>query len=436
MSRARASEEIVDNIREIAEGEKALPAVTFGTHIDLSAHLNPEEKYLLVLSKVITGSNTCTAIYRHSDGSFLVANNDKEPRNFEAVRGILGRYAEGRDISAARAAFSEIDKTIYFPRSEETSVTRAGPSRAAYGKASAVPPSTSLPEKFNQDVDFLLRDFELIGRRFVGNARFVSSDTVHAEMQLLPMVMSDRSTNEPAIMTSKLMCYPCHTTIEALSEVTGRPIKTAGTHGKTYLGWRRIPIVSDNSSLQGAFETRFLEKTSSKVAEVRSIRAKGGEAGKAVAAPVVDAEGFEAVARATRKERVVISTSAVMERGAEKKLKDESKLLWSNDDRLRSGIVGSIPHQGLPPRGHGSTGDIGRPIIGAVQGGAVFIPPPEELSGRPPRPTVPLMTEAHHVSVSGLRPGYTPPPRAAGPRGAPRPTSRGGHGGGGRGGHA
>lgn len=229
MSRTRSdvlSQEdmLISNISEIVELEREITSktgsdipYTTSEHIDLSGSLSPEQKYLLVLSKIITGNDTCTGIYKDSNNFFYVANNNRDSSNFIAVKEILTKFSDNQEYASATKAFSSIQKTIYSSRTSARD--RAKPK-----------PSENTSDKFNEDITFLLERFEPFGRNFIQSSDFIRSKAEHAEMQLLPIVVEDEANKNPAIITSKLVCSPCHNTVNLLQELIGKEIKTVGMH--------------------------------------------------------------------------------------------------------------------------------------------------------------------------------------------------------------
>lgn len=57
--------------------------------VDHSKDLNGKERYLLSLSKIIAGDDTCAAIYETVDEGLLISNNTGNATRYEKVVSIL-----------------------------------------------------------------------------------------------------------------------------------------------------------------------------------------------------------------------------------------------------------------------------------------------------------------------------------------------------------
>lgn len=210
-------------------------------HIDNASYLSVNEKYLLHMSKVLTGKDTCVAIYPNSEEGFLVANNTNDNRHFESVMAIMRRFSHDGNRQAAEA---ELVRLLHRSPAYISGEDRSGKSSAESLLSGA---KQQMPNEANimQDVGIILDGFDVCGgREFVERARFIGDPAgeMHAEMRLLPTVVRDAKGKEgfdPVIITSKLMCNPCDIAIGVVNTDPrlGVKIRTTGTHGKSYPKW-------------------------------------------------------------------------------------------------------------------------------------------------------------------------------------------------------
>lgn len=243
-----------------------------GDLVDHSRTLDGESKYLLILSKAFTGNgDICTAIYKDTQGNYLVSNNSGDPAHIDRVMSVLSTYDSSdprRTASARGELLSILSATPQAAPANPMDALRAQSAARTVGAAAAPMPqehlTTSVDPAISRYVDVLLdpRNFKAFGERFVrGEPRYIDVEErgVHAEMRLLPHAIADhqraRQRTEPAaapeldeapmltegatgsIITSKLMCYPCYETIQTVYEQQGIDIPAVGTHGKSYPAW-------------------------------------------------------------------------------------------------------------------------------------------------------------------------------------------------------
>lgn len=215
---------------------------------DRSPELTDAQKYLVVLSKIYTGDDTCAAAYKKKDGTVLIANNTGVKKHFDAVGKVMVKLTKsGADTSVIKEELCQLlkDKDNYI---DMEASTRGAP---------------EVHPLLRRDVDFIVDNFSVLapegykkkGPTFVANG---GPGHIHAEMRLLGNVVTELTKAEDKsgfIATPKLMCSPCDETVTVANEIYGIQIDTVGTHGKTYAGWRHLPGTPDDimARVEGTF---------------------------------------------------------------------------------------------------------------------------------------------------------------------------------------
>lgn len=119
---ASASNAFGDVLGKLSRLESNI-GVTAAQPRDLSPNLDAEGKYLLALSRVLTGNDTCAAIYKTEQGQYLVSNNTGDGAHVRAVMSILQEYAiPPHDGAGATRKLSEIlvNNRTYVPSTRTT----------------------------------------------------------------------------------------------------------------------------------------------------------------------------------------------------------------------------------------------------------------------------------------------------------------------------
>lgn len=178
---------------------------------DKSNNLAFDQKVLLSLSKILEGEDVCTAIMYDQDmQKLIIANNNANIDNYNAIIPALQKIAK------------------FSLNNVQLSILDAGLDRV---------------------IGFILenKDSTLTNALKKNSIQFLHGDKdIHAEMQILEKLWVEKGgifRNEENIVTSKLCCNCCQTTINianqmfASQNLPGR-IDTIGTHGKTYVNWK------------------------------------------------------------------------------------------------------------------------------------------------------------------------------------------------------
>ena len=83
-------------------------------------------------------------------------------------------------------------------------------------------------------------------------------DNLHAEMKLLDSLVKKRKTGNIEVYVSKLCCGNCRIAIDLWNESANQPkIRTNGTHGDYFPGWRFPQCIWDKNALREAIQERI-----------------------------------------------------------------------------------------------------------------------------------------------------------------------------------